>query len=167
MSTFVFKPQPLPSVLYGTWSGYCRFTNRWFWHLSPALHTCSITQHQVRWRNLFEHEVEGEGLQHTCGWHSQRVSLLMQLVPSPHGFSMSGEHSQALADSGSALWTCTLPTGTFVLMCLYGGGCLCSCSSLRCSLMVLYILQATAASCTAAVQNKSSKCCTHKILLPP
>ena len=85
MSTSASSPQPRSAVLNGASAGYCRFWKRWFWHFSPA--------------------------GHTCGWHSIIRIRLRQSLSGPHGFSMVGLQSQGwhCEMSNTGIWT--LPTG--------------------------------------------------------
>lgn len=64
MSLVAIRPHPLPSVLMILVSGYRRLVKLWFWHRSPA--------------------------GHTCGWHSYISIRFRHSESSPQGLSLVG-----------------------------------------------------------------------------
>lgn len=83
MLLLVLRPQPLRSVLMISASGYSLFVKHWFWHRSPA--------------------------GHTCGWHSYCSILFRHSDSRPHGFSSAGLQLQRGISDRSATWICTFP----------------------------------------------------------
>lgn len=87
MSDTARRPQPQDSVLYISTGVYWRFVKAWFWHRSPAAHT--------------------------CGWHSYISMRLMHSESAPHGFSSDALQLQRGISERSAVMICTFPIGRF------------------------------------------------------